>query len=212
MEKQLTELVFILDRSGSMEGIRRATVSNFNELLDAQKAEVHGDEARISIYSFNHTIEKLCFRAPLESARHLTTETYLPSGRTALYDAICSALNEITGAEKENLANEWKIVRIVCIITDGLENASRFYTRTDVRRLIDAKKEDGWNFVFAGANFDVDVEGEELGFDKRERFSFEANDYGVRDLSKRVCCCLSDYREPPRDDEDLASLRRRAEN
>ena len=100
-----------------MEGIRRATVSNFNELLDAQKTEAHGDEARISIYSFNHTIEKLCFRAPLESARHLTTETYLPSGRTALYDAVCSTLNEITGAEKENLANEWKIVRIVCIFS-----------------------------------------------------------------------------------------------
>jgi len=210
MEKRITELVFILDRSGSMESVRRATVANFNELLDAQKAEAHGDEARISVYSFNQALDKVCFRAPLENARPLTAEDYVPYGRTALNDAVCSVLNEIAGAQKEELDGGRKIVTVVCIITDGLENASRFFSRADVRRLIDAKKEDGWNFLFAGANFDVDAEGEELGFDKRERFAFVASDRGMRDLSERVCCCLADYREPTRDEEDLARLCRPA--
>ena len=69
---------------------------------------------------------------------------------------------------------------------------------------------DGWNVLCAGANFDVDAEGEGLGFDKRERFAFVASDRGMRDLSERVCCCLADYREPTRDEEDLARLRRSA--
>jgi len=212
MEKRITELVFILDRSGSMERIRQATVANFNELLDAQKAEVHGDEARISVYSFNQALDKVCFRSPLDEARPLTERNYVPNGMTALNDAVCAVLNEISGAQKEEIDGGRKIVTVVCIITDGLENASRFYRRADVRRLIDAKKEEGWNFLFAGANFDVDEEGEELGFDRRERISFEASDRGMCDLSERVCCCLSEYRKPDRDEEELAQLRLRAEN
>ena len=198
MEKRITELVFILDRSGSMERIRRATVANFNELLDAQRAEAHDDEARISAYSFNQTVEKMYFRAPLECARHLTEETYVPEGRTALNDAVCTALNEIAGAQKEELDGKRKIVTVVCIITDGLENASRFYTRADVRRLIDAKKEEGWHFLFAGANIDVESEGADLGFAKRDCIAFEASEHGVRNLSDQVChFCLA-----LRDDSD----------
>lgn len=211
MKKRLTELVFILDRSGSMERIRRATITHFNNLLKMQRANAYEDEeAVISIYEFNHTLEKICFRSPLDAAHDLTCETYVPMGRTALNDAVCSVLNEIAGAQKEDLVEREKIVTVVCIITDGLENASRFYSRADVRRLIDAKKEDGWNFVFAGANFDVDREGEELGFDGRERFSFETSDRGMCVLSERVSCCLSDYRDPTRDDETLDELIRRA--
>lgn len=209
MKKRLTELVFILDRSGSMERIRSATIENFNNLLEMQRAGSYEDEAVISIFAFNHSLEKICFRAPLDAARRLTRGDYVPMGNTALNDAVCLSISEIEKAQKEG---DRRATTVVCIITDGLENASRFYSRADVRRLIDAKKEDGWNFVFAGANFDVDAEGEELGFDKRERFSFEASDCGMRDLSKQVCCCLSEYRKPDRDDEDLASLRRRAEN
>ena len=208
MEKRITELVFILDKSGSMERIRRATISNFNELLDAQRAEAHGDEARISVYSFNQTVEKVCFRAPLDSARHLTEETYVPEGLTALNDAVCTALNEITGAEKEDLAKERKIVPIVCIITDGLENASRFYSRTDVRRLIDAKKEEGWNFIFAGANFDVETEGERLGFARRDCLAFEASEHGVRRMAERVCHCCMSLRDDPDDDPSPRRPRR----
>ncbi len=213
MKKRLTELVFILDRSGSMERIRRATITHFNNLLKMQRANAYEDEeAVISIYEFNHTLEKICFRSPLDAAHDLTCETYVPMGRTALNDAVCSILNEITGAQKEELVEREKIVTVVCIITDGLENSSRFYRRADLKRLIAAKKEEGWNFVFAGANFDVDEEGEELGFDRRERISFEASDRGMCDLSERVCCCLSEYREPDRDEEELAQLRLRADN
>lgn len=199
MEKRITELVFILDRSGSMEHIRRATVANFNELLDAQKAEVHGDEARISVYSFNQALDKVCFRSPLDEARPLTERNYVPNGMTALNDAVCAVLNEISGAQKEEIDGGRKIVTVVCIITDGLENASRFYRRADLKRLIAAKKEEGWNFLFAGANFDVDEEGEELGFDKRERISFEASDRGVHDLAERVSFCCASLREDPED-------------
>lgn len=199
MEKRITELVFILDRSGSMEHIRRATVANFNELLDAQKAEVHGDEARISVYSFNQALDKLCFRSPLDEARPLTERNYVPNGMTALNDAVCAVLNEISGAQKEEIDGGRKIVTVVCIITDGLENASRFYRRADLKRLIAAKKEEGWNFLFAGANFDVDEEGEELGFDKRERISFEASERGVHDLAEQVSFCCASLREDPED-------------
>ncbi len=199
MEKRITELVFILDRSGSMEHIRRATVANFNELLDAQKAEVHGDEARISVYSFNQALDKVCFRSPLDEARPLTERNYVPNGMTALNDAACAVLNEISGAQKEEIDGGRKIVTVVCIITDGLENASRFYRRADLKRLIAAKKEEGWNFLFAGANFDVDEEGEELGFDKRERISFEASERGVHDLAEHVSFCCASLREDPED-------------
>ena len=209
MEKRITELVFILDRSGSMERIRQATVANFNELLDAQKAEAHGDEARISVYSFNQTLDKVCFRAPLEEARHLTEENYVPNGMTALNDAVCAVLNEIAGAEKEEIDGGRKIVTVVCIITDGLENASRFYRRADVRHLIDAKKEEGWNFLFAGANFDVESEGADLGFARRECLRFEASDRGVRDLAEQVSCCCASLREEPEGDPFTSPRRRR---
>ena len=154
MDKRITELVFILDKSGSMERIRGATITNFNELLDAQKADAHGDEARISVYSFNQALDKVCFRAPLDEARPLTEETYVPNGMTALNDAVCTALNEITDAEKDNLAKERKIVHIVCIITDGLENASKEYNGQTVKKLVEDLRKQGWTFTYMGANQD----------------------------------------------------------
>ena len=208
MEKRITELVFILDKSGSMEHMRTATVANFNELLDAQKAETHGDEARISVYSFNQALDKVCFRAPLETARPLTEETYVPNGMTALNDAVCAVLNEIAGAQKEELDGGRKIVTVVCIITDGLENASRFYRRADVQKKIAAKKEEGWNFLFAGANFDAEEEGADLGFARRDCIQFEASPHGIRRMTNDVCHrCLSLREEP--DDESIPRRSRR---
>ena len=211
-EKRITELVFILDKSGSMGEIRDATIENFNGLLDSQRKEVYDDEAKVSFFSFNHSCETIRFRAPIETVEPLTCETYAPYGSTALNDAVCSAILEITKAQSEDLEKGRTVRTLVCIITDGRENMSRRYSRSDVRRMIERKKADGWDFVFAGANINVEEEGADLGFAREDCLAFEANEAGIHELAEQVSYCCASVRVERGDEDDFRRMLRERRN
>lgn len=191
MEKRITDLVFILDISGSMRPLSAATIKSFNEMLRSQKEESCEDEAYVTTVTFNHTTHTLSQRKPIGEAREMTAEDYMPQGYTALNDAIGETINSVENLQREDLEAGRTIHTLFVIITDGLENASRTYTRAHVRDLIKTKKELGWNFLFLGSEFDVKKEGRSFGFRPQESIHFSHDDDGISRIMQDVgyCCC-----------------------
>lgn len=153
MKKGLTELVFILDKSGSMGGLESDTIGGYNALLKKQK-KVEG-ECRITTVLFDNDYELLHDRIDLRAVSLLTEDDYFVGGSTALLDAVGKTIYKIENAWKRT-AEEYQPEKIMfVIITDGFENASREYTAKQVKKQVNRKKEDGWEFIFLGANIDA---------------------------------------------------------
>lgn len=154
MKKGLTELVFILDRSGSMSGLESDTIGGFNSMLKKQK-ELDG-ECRITTVLFDNFYELLHDRIDIRAVNPMTEREYFVRGSTALLDAIGMTISKLAGVQK-NTAEEYRAENVMfVIITDGAENASREYTAERVKAMIEHKKEKyGWEFVFLGANIDA---------------------------------------------------------
>lgn len=154
MKKGLTELVFILDKSGSMAGLESDTVGGFNAMLKKQKA-VDGD-CRITTVLFDHGYELLHDRIDIKAVGCMTEKEYCVGGSTALLDAIGKTINKIAGVQK-NTAEEYRAENVMfVIITDGAENASGEYTVREIKAMIEHEKEKyGWEFIFLGANIDA---------------------------------------------------------
>ena len=154
MRKNLTEIVFILDRSGSMEGLEKDTIGGYNSFLQKQK-KVDG-EAYISTVLFDTGITVLHDRQNIKDVKLLTDDDYVPGGLTALLDAVGGAIKHIGNIHKYAIKEDVPEKTIFVIITDGMENASRRYTYSDVQNLIENQKEKyGWEFLFLGANIDA---------------------------------------------------------
>ena len=149
-----TELVFILDRSGSMEGLEGDTIGGYNALLAKQKKEP--GRALVSTVLFDDEYELLHNRVPLDRVAPLTPEQYYVRGTTALLDAVGRAVSAVSRAH-DRLPREERPGRVLFVITtDGMENASREYTGQEVRRMVRRQKERcGWEFLFLGANIDA---------------------------------------------------------
>lgn len=154
MKKGLTELVFILDRSGSMSGLESDTIGGFNSMLKKQK-ELDG-ECRITTVLFDNFYELLHDRIDIRAVNPMTEKEYFVRGSTALLDAIGMTISKLAGVQK-NTAEEYRAENVMfVIITDGAENASREYTAERVKAMIEHEKEKyGWEFVFLGANIDA---------------------------------------------------------
>ncbi len=154
MKKNLTELVFILDKSGSMSGLEKDTIGGYNAMLQKQKA-VEGD-CVITTVLFDHRYELLHDRIDIRAVRPITEREYYVGGSTALLDAIGKTIHKIGTAQK-NTAEEYRAEKVMfVIITDGAENASREYTAERVRKQIEHQKERyDWEFIFLGANIDA---------------------------------------------------------
>lgn len=154
MKKNLTELVFILDRSGSMGGLEKDTIGGFNSMLQKQR-EVEG-ECIITTVLFDHRCELLHDRIDLRAVKPITEQEYFVGGSTALIDAIGITVNKIISAQK-NTAEDYRAEKVMfVIITDGEENSSREYSAAKVKSMIEKQKtEHGWEFVFLGANIDA---------------------------------------------------------
>ncbi|MGI6507572.1 MAG: vWA domain-containing protein [Saccharofermentanales bacterium] len=154
MKKGLTELVFILDKSGSMTGLESDTIGGFNSMLTKQKA-VDG-ECRVTTVLFNHHYKLVHDRIDIRAISPMTDKEYQVGGCTALLDAIGRTINKIGNAQKHT-AEEYRAGKVMfVIITDGLENSSREYTADKVKALIERQKETyGWEFIFLGANIDA---------------------------------------------------------
>jgi len=189
MKTNLTELVFILDRSGSMGGLESDTIGGFNSMLAKQQAEP--GECRMTTVLFDNEYEVLHDRIDIKAVSPITEREYFVRGSTALLDAVGKTISKIGGVQK-NTAEEYRAGKVLFIITtDGMENASREYTYDQIKTLIERQKSDfGWEFIFLGANIDAASVAGRFGIDKSRAQNFHNDSEGValnyRVLSKTV--------------------------
>jgi uncharacterized protein YegL len=185
MNSNLTEIIFLLDRSGSMGGLERDTIGGFNALIDNQK-KLEG-KTLVTGVLFDDQYEVVWNCADAEKVK-LTAEEYYVRGCTALLDAIGKTILDVGyRLSKTNEGNRPGKV-IFVITTDGFENASREFTYEKVKELIKHQQEKyNWEFIFLGANIDAEREAGNLGINCENAFSFEASEVGVEDMYKMVC-------------------------
>ena len=154
MNKELTEIVFIIDKSGSMAGLEADTVGGFNSLLERQKKEP--GRALISAVLFDAECSVLYDREELSGIEPMTEDSYCPGGCTALLDAIGGAVKHIRNVHRYIREEDVPGKTVFVITTDGMENSSRRYTYDEVRKAVRrAQEKDGWEFLFLGANMDA---------------------------------------------------------
>lgn len=177
MKKGLSELVFILDRSGSMGGLESDTIDGFNSMLEKQKKEE--GEANVTTVLFDDQVEVIHDRFPITAVKPLTDDDYFVRGSTALLDAIGSTVKKIENVQKR-LPEDLRAEKVIFVITtDGEENSSREYTVKMVKKMIAAHQEQGWQFIFMGANMDAVSEAEKLGISRRHAVSYCNDSDGV---------------------------------
>ena len=177
MNTGLTQLVFILDRSGSMGGLQSDTIGGFNGMIARQKAE--GKQVNVTTVLFDDEVEIIHDRFPIEIIEPLTEKEYFVRGCTALLDAVGAAIEKIDNVQK-HLPEAHKAGKVIFVITtDGLENSSEKYTYEQIRRMISAKKECGWEFLFLGANIDAGKEAEKIGIARNRSVTYENDSEGV---------------------------------
>ena len=178
METNLTELVFLLDRSGSMSGLENDTIGGFNSMLSKQQNE--SGECRITTVLFDHNYEVLHDRIDIKAVNNLSDKDYFVRGSTALLDAIGKTIKKIDKVQK-NTAKEYRAGKVLFVITtDGMENASREYTIDKVKSLVErCKKKHKWEFIFLGANIDAIDVAESFGISKNRTQNFHNDSEGV---------------------------------
>jgi uncharacterized protein YegL len=178
MKEQLSDIICIVDRSGSMAQITSDAIGGFNTFLQAQKEEP--GEARLSLVLFDHEYLLVHDAVPIATVPPLTGETYVPRGTTALLDAIgrtIAAVGERLAATPEP-ERPGKV--IVAILTDGLENASREYTHERISEMIRHQREEyAWEFVFLAANQDAIAAAVSLSINAKDAYSFDASADGI---------------------------------
>ncbi|MDR4887315.1 vWA domain-containing protein [Fredinandcohnia sp. QZ13] len=174
-----TELVFILDKSGSMAGLETDTIGGFNSMLKKQqKAE---GEARVTTVLFNHHYEILHDRINVIGISPITEEDYEVSGTTALLDAIGFTIQKINNVQKHTSKAERAEKVLFVITTDGMENASREFTAAKIKKMVQYQKEKyGWEFMFLGANIDAVATAAEFGIDEDFAVDFHADEQGTQ--------------------------------
>ena len=178
MKKNLTEIVFILDRSGSMSGLEADTIGGYNSLLEKQKKEE--GEAIVSTVLFDDRQEVLHDRVNLDRMKPMTDEEYYVRGCTALLDAVGGAIHHIGNIHKYARKEDVPEKTLFVITTDGMENASREYTYERVRHMIERQeKKYGWEFLFLGANIDAAAEARRFGIDAAHAVDYHSDSDGT---------------------------------
>ena len=179
MKKDLTELVFILDRSGSMQGLESDTIGGFNSLLEKQKRQPGA--ALVSTVLFDSQSEVLHDRVKLSSVRPITDRDYFVRGCTALLDAVGGAIRHIGNIHKYARPEDVPEHTLFVVITDGMENASHRYTARQVREMILRQKERyGWEVLFLGANIDAVETAGDLGIGADRAVNYRCDSAGTR--------------------------------
>jgi len=176
MSNNKTELVFIIDRSGSMGGLESDTIGGFNAMLKEQQAAP--GEAVVTTVLFDDQYELLHDRIDIQAVAPLTDKDYTVRGSTALFDAVGKTIKKIRAAQKHT-AKEYQADKVLfIIITDGYENASRKYTADQIKERITHQKEKyGWEFIFLGANMDAIMEAGKIGIaaDRAQRYNADSS-------------------------------------
>ena len=178
MKKGLTELVMILDRSGSMSGLEADTIGGFNGMIEKQKKE--DGEAYVSVILFDDQSEVIYDRVDIGKVEPMTDRQYYVRGCTALLDAVGEAIHHVGNIYKYARAEDVPEKTIFVITTDGMENASRRYNYSKVRRMIERQKEKyNWEFIFLGANIDAAAEAAKIGIGASRAARYECDSAGT---------------------------------
>ena len=189
----ITEIVFILDRSGSMEGLESDTIEGFNSMIEKQKKE--DGTAYVTTILFDHVTEVLHDRVKLSEVPPMTEKEYYTRGMTALLDAVGSAITHIVQLHKDASPEEVPEHTIFVIITDGLENASTVYSHKRVKSMIEIERDCyGWEFLFIGANIDAVKEASHIGIRANRAVNYVADEIGTERVYEgvgRAVCCMS---------------------
>ena len=179
MKKGLVEMVFILDRSGSMRGLEADTVGGFNSLIDKQKQAA--GEALVSLVLFDDQFEVVHHRRGIASLEPLSKDTYYVRGSTALVDAVARGIEKIKHVHRQLGIDNTPEKTMFIITTDGQENASKQYNTHQLKRLISEQQEKfGWEFLFLGANIDSFATAMSLGIQRNRAANFEASEEGIK--------------------------------
>ena len=178
MRENLTELVFILDRSGSMSGLESDTIGGFNSMIKKQQKEE--GEAIVSTVLFDDLTDVIHDRVPIKDVKKLTEEDYFVRGCTALLDAVGEAIHHIGNVHKYAREEDRPGKTLFVITTDGLENASKNYSFKDVKKMIERQKEKyNWEFLFLGANIDaIEVAGN-MGISRDRAANYICDEEGM---------------------------------
>mgnify|MGYP003293555361 CR=1 FL=1 len=216
MKKGLTEIVFILDRSGSMGGLESDTIGGFNSMIAKQRTE-NGD-AIVSTVLFDNTTEVLHDRIPIEDIKPMTEKDYYVRGCTALLDAIGCAIHRIGNVHKYARSEDVPEHTMFIITTDGMENASRVYSADQVKKMVSRQKEKyNWEFIFLGANIDAIETARGFGISEDMAVNYHCDSEGTQLNYAVVCDAISSVRSnrplsaswKSRIDEDFKKRKRR---
>lgn len=185
MKKNLTELVFILDRSGSMAGLEGDTIGGFNAMIEKQRRQ--DGECFVSTVLFDNVSEVLHDRVELKKIKPMTDKDYTVRGCTALIDAIGGAIHHIGNVHKYARREDVPEHTVFVITTDGMENASHIYSSDQVRAMIEKQKRKyGWEFLFIGANIDAVETAARYGISEDRAVNYHADSIGTQVLYESV--------------------------
>ena len=193
VKNNITELVFILDRSGSMAGLESDTIGGFNSLIEKQKKE--SGECFVTTVLFDNVVEKLHDRVNLKDVKPMTDKEYYVRGCTALIDAIGSSIDHIKTVHRYIRREDVPENTMFVIITDGMENASHSYSSKQVKEMIKKEKEKyGWEFLFIGANIDAVETASYYGIDEDRAVNYHADKKGTKVVYEAVCDAVCNAR------------------
>lgn len=193
MRKNLTELVFILDRSGSMTGLESDTIGGYNAMLEKQRKEE--GEAFVTTILFDDDYEILHNRVNIKRVKPITDREYYVRGMTALLDAVGKTINKTVKAIIKSDEEEQPSNVMFVIITDGMENASREYSYDKIKQMIEhEKKKYSWEFIFLGANIDAIATAAKFGIDEDKASNYHADSLGTMLNFESVSDAVSNFR------------------
>ena len=194
MKTNITELVFILDKSGSMSGLESDTIGGYNAMLKKQKEET--GEAIVTTVLFDDNYELLHDRINIKGICPITEKDYFVGGCTALLDAIGKTIHKIGNVQKHTKEEHRSDKVMFVITTDGMENASHEYTYKKIKEMIENRKEKyGWEFIFLGANIDATSTAAKFGISADRAANYNADGKGTRLNYEAVSRVVSDVRE-----------------
>jgi len=192
MKNNITEIVFILDRSGSMHGFESDTIGGFNSVIENQKKK--DGTAYVSTVLFSNSSEVLHDRVDIRNIKPMTDDDYHAGGSTALLDAIGGAIHHIGNIHKYARTEDVPEHTIFIITTDGLENASSEYSSSKVKEMIEQRKKQGWEFIFLAANIDAVETAENIGIGHKRAANYCQASKGIKESFEAMSDAITSVR------------------